>query len=799
MIRAAARRLGGGTVRRAVPLALCLVLVGMLMPAGVLAADPWTVSANTDLVKADFISSSGSGATLYLENHVSMEPFNIPEAGAVLDAIGFAGGYSQEVSWTNDGTSPTVSCPKGLTDLFSFCHNDVGGGWALIPDGLRTELVLSGSDSGGVSLDVGPSQRSLAYDGTVASIGIALEVLNPSPGIIFENSQHIASLALQLLPEAGAMAAALKRGDGTTAGFEMLSLAKRAAQIIADHITDWAIGRLVAMNPYFTGAGLAIKVSQAAMALANLATHLQAGYLDTSVAVNYAGSGAAVAPPAASGTGLLAPVASGQTLTVLNGYDNPIEPAKPTSGWCASPGANEHDHCNNQQDGLDFVPSDLADMRILAPTGGMIRWAQADKSDPSTSCLALEPTDTTLNLSMCHFQTSAVYVKANDTVAVGTVLGLRNPADPWVHVSLDDRYLSYGAAQAAAPASGYPPVAFDGSYSIEGHAFPTKSPPVAALHCGETITSTNTAAGPHAAKPPAPSYYAPAPTITCSGVTVAPPAPKAAAKPGGMWIEPDDGSDQVGLIHVSAHAYPSSKSDPAIDHVDFTVWWPALGAKSDPWELGCTASAPTSGDTYECDIDPSGFDAPSGEQLWLSFDVYDKAGGSNMSPNGERSVTWDELAKDPTGGGWQTYQGDGYVVDYPGEAVTVPSQSNGVYSMSASYYEIGAQSDPDAVYVVERMTFHAGYLSAYGSDFTSYLKQALSSYAGYTGGVISSPQDVTVDGRPGLEITSQGADGAYADGEILVAGNDMYMIVTGCYPARASVDTATFFASFHLD
>ena len=65
--------------------------------------------------------------------------------------------------------------------------------------------------------------------------------------------------------------------------------------------------------------------------------------------------------------------------------------------------------------------------------------------------------------------------------------------------------------------------------------------------------------------------------------------------------------------------------------------------------------------------------------------------------------------------------------------------------------------------------------------------------------MISSPQDVTVDGRPGLEITSQGADGAYADGEILVAGNDMYMIVTGCYPARASVDTATFFASFHLD
>jgi hypothetical protein len=279
--------------------------------------------------------------------------------------------------------------------------------------------------------------------------------------------------------------------------------------------------------------------------------------------------------------------------------------------------------------------------------------------------------------------------------------------------------------------------------------------------------------------------------------STSPSAHKAATKPGGMWISPADGSQQVNSIQLSAHAYPSKASDPAIDHVSFTVWWPALGARSGPWKTACTVKSPTSGDEYDCDFNPGDLGAPAG-QLWLSFDVYDTAGDSNLSPNGERSVDWME-ADDVIGDGWQTYQGDGYTVDYPGEAVTIPAQSNGIYTVSASYYYTGSKSDPDAVYLVERITFPSGYLSLYGSDFTPYLKQTLSSYAGYSRGAISSPQDITVDGRPGLEITSQGTDGAYADGEIVIVGDDMYMIVAGCYPARASVDTATFFASFHLD
>jgi murein DD-endopeptidase MepM/ murein hydrolase activator NlpD len=277
---------------------------------------------------------------------------------------------------------------------------------------------------------------------------------------------------------------------------------------------------------------------------------------------------------------------------------------------------------------------------------------------------------------------------------------------------------------------------------------------------------------------------------------VQPPA-QAAAKPGGTWISPDEGSAQSWEIDAAAHAYPSTSSKSPIDHVNFTIWWPDLGPKSGQWKTACSVRQPTSGDEYDCTFDPVGLGAPFGT-VWLSFDVYDKSGASNLSPNGERSVEVVE-ARDVIGDGWQTYQGDGYQVDYPGPAVTVPSQSTGLYSVSASYYLTGSQSDPDAVYLVERISFPSGLLSLYGDDFTPYLKQAMSSYAGYSGGTTSSPRDVTVDGRPGLEITSQGTDGAYADGEIVIVGDEMYMIVDGYYPDRASIDTATFFASFHLD
>ena len=307
-------------IRRILPLALCLALVGLLAPGPVRAADGWSVSASTDLVQADFISTSGSQAQLYMEDHVSIEPFNIPEATAVLDALGFGGGYSQEVSWGSGG-GPEVSCPKGPTDLFSFCSTDTSGGWALIPDDLRTELALSASASDSRTLDVRPSLRSLAYDATVAAIGIALETLSPGP--IGPNATQVASLGIQLLPEAAGFEAAMGRKDYTTAGFELLSLSKRAMTIIADHITDWAIGSIVDLIPGLEEVKLGIAVSKAIVVLANLDTHLLAGYSVTTVTVGYGGGASEATTPAPnagtfSPTGSMSTVRSNQTATLLS-------------------------------------------------------------------------------------------------------------------------------------------------------------------------------------------------------------------------------------------------------------------------------------------------------------------------------------------------------------------------------------------------------------------------------------------------------------------------------------------------
>jgi hypothetical protein len=109
--------------------------------------------------------------------------------------------------------------------------------------------------------------------------------------------------------------------------------------------------------------------------------------------------------------------------------------------------------------------------------------------------------------------------------------------------------------------------------------------------------------------------------------------------PGGLWISPLDGTQTQGPVHFAAHAYPSHAGDPAIGRVAFTVWWPSLGSKSGPWKTACTANVPSSGSVYQCDANLSDLGAPSG-QISASFDVYDQAGDSNVSPNGTRTVNY---------------------------------------------------------------------------------------------------------------------------------------------------------------
>jgi hypothetical protein len=322
-------------IRRALPLALCLALVGLLAPApaavgGANGAGDWSVSASTDLVKADFASTSVSDARLYLENHTSIELPGLPEAGVVLDALGFGGGYSQEVDWSNSGGGPVVSCPEALVNLPFSCATDGNSGWAIIPDGLRTELRLVAPGApGNRALDVRVRAKSLAYDASVAAIGIVLETLSPGP--ISTGAGKIATLALKLIPEAAGLAAAMQRGDYTAAAIELLSLTKRALKIIADHVVDFAIGGIVdALLPGMLEVKFAIAVSKAMVVLANLDSHLLGDYSISTVSLGYGGGSPAVTPtptpsPAASWTSLA-------WTSVPAGQAPPIPPANPDGG-----------------------------------------------------------------------------------------------------------------------------------------------------------------------------------------------------------------------------------------------------------------------------------------------------------------------------------------------------------------------------------------------------------------------------------------------------------------------------------
>ncbi len=111
-----------------------------------------------------------------------------------------------------------------------------------------------------------------------------------------------------------------------------------------------------------------------------------------------------------------------------------------------------------------------------------------------------------------------------------------------------------------------------------------------------------------------------------------PPTTAPRAIPGGTWISPSNNFIPTGVIHLAAHAYPTNPGDPPIDHVNFTVWWAAIG--QNPWYIACRVSSPTPGttDVYECDWENVNNESP----IMVSFDVYDTAGNKNLAPNGIR-------------------------------------------------------------------------------------------------------------------------------------------------------------------
>jgi len=114
------------------------------------------------------------------------------------------------------------------------------------------------------------------------------------------------------------------------------------------------------------------------------------------------------------------------------------------------------------------------------------------------------------------------------------------------------------------------------------------------------------------------------------------PLSSAPVKPGGAWISPV-GSTVGDVIHFAAYAYPTHNGDPAIDHVNFTVFWQGVDPRT--WKVACVASVPIRKDVFACDANLRLLEAQAG-QLSISFDVYDRQGNVNLAPNGKHTLMY---------------------------------------------------------------------------------------------------------------------------------------------------------------
>lgn len=110
----------------------------------------------------------------------------------------------------------------------------------------------------------------------------------------------------------------------------------------------------------------------------------------------------------------------------------------------------------------------------------------------------------------------------------------------------------------------------------------------------------------------------------------------AVIKPGGGWISPV-GKTVKSSIAFAAYAYPTHDGEPAIDHVNFTMYW--QGSDPRQWVIACVARKPLKKDTFSCVADLRALGVPAGE-ITISFDVYDRQGNHNNAPNGPHIVTY---------------------------------------------------------------------------------------------------------------------------------------------------------------
>ena len=114
--------------------------------------------------------------------------------------------------------------------------------------------------------------------------------------------------------------------------------------------------------------------------------------------------------------------------------------------------------------------------------------------------------------------------------------------------------------------------------------------------------------------------------------------------PGGVWVSPTLNNSNIYFLitndrlHFAARAYDNPGGS-GVAYVNFTA---NIGGE---WSVICTVSEPAAiygggeVDLYECDWDLAAQNVPNGDLSAVSFDVYDRDGNKNLSPNGVRRGT----------------------------------------------------------------------------------------------------------------------------------------------------------------
>ncbi len=308
-------------IRRLLAIALGVGLLGTAVagPPPARAGEPWTIGSSSGLVAATFTSgTSGTDTALALLNRTSIaDRLKLgPDASFILEALGFGGGYSQEATWPA-GSDPAIRCPPTGSNLACTSNSD-GSGRVIIPGPVRASLLArSVGARGSTSLTVAPGYRSLLYDLAVTAIGIALGA-TCTTGLAGASADEVAALAVQLLPEAVGVAAALRRNDRRAAGTELVALSERAVAVITAHALGSAVGGGLCIAaqtiPGLLEVKLAIAALRAVPPLVLLSASLVTGTYGATVTVSYGGgAGATAAPSETAGpstAGVLADIAS---------------------------------------------------------------------------------------------------------------------------------------------------------------------------------------------------------------------------------------------------------------------------------------------------------------------------------------------------------------------------------------------------------------------------------------------------------------------------------------------------------